>query len=121
MGRNWQRFILSSYLFVPAIIASGCASVDSPFLQPAGFQGMPSAALVEAGRSLQFTAIGSNPGPANPAWRVNGVAAGSPAFGTIALSGSDTPPRATPNRSLLITINSKVSETTSSTPAQEKP
>jgi arylsulfate sulfotransferase len=79
----------------------------------------PSAALVEAGQSLQFSVTGGNPSLANSRWRVNGIAGGSPTSGTITASGLYTAPSSTPSGSVLITMASTVSEvTTSSSPAQ---
>jgi arylsulfate sulfotransferase len=114
LDRNWQRFIVSSYCFVLAIIASGCASSGSQFYQPAGFHVTPSAAVLEAGQSVQFS---TNPLVDTNTWKVNGVVGGSAASGTITSSGVYTAPLSAPTGSVSVTMTDPVSGATTN-PAQ---
>jgi arylsulfate sulfotransferase len=117
LGLNWQRFSLSSYLFILVSILSGCASSGSPFEQPAGFQVTPSMAVLEAGQSIQFTTTGEPASLVSPAWKVNGVVGGSATSGTITSSGIYTAPPSTPTGTVVVTMTNAASGATAS-PAQ---
>ena len=117
LGLDWQRFSLSSYLFVLVSIFSGCASSDSQFEQPAGFQVTPNAVLLVAGQSAQFITTGYSGSLVNLAWKVNGVIGGSATSGTITSSGVYTAPSSVPNGTVVITTTNTASNATAS-PAQ---
>jgi arylsulfate sulfotransferase len=117
LGLDWQRFSLSSYLFILVSILSGCASSGSPFEQPAGFQVTPSMAVLEAGQSIQFTTTVEPASLVSPAWKVNGVVGGSATSGTITSSGIYTAPPSTPTGTVVVTMTNTASGATAS-PAQ---
>ena len=116
-----HRFFLSGYLTILAAILSGCASggasSNGQFEQPAGFQVTPGTVLLEAGQSVQFIATGSTSSLINPVWKVNGVAGGSAASGTITSGGIYTAPRSVPTGTVTVTMTNAASGATSS-PAQ---
>jgi arylsulfate sulfotransferase len=121
LGLDWQRFILSSVTMVLVISLSGCGGGSTgsgfQFEQLAGFQVTPGAALLEAGQSAQFITAGASGSLVNLTWKVNGVAGGSAATGTISPSGVFTAPSSVPSGTVSITATNTVSNVTAS-PAQ---
>ncbi|MGA8101459.1 MAG: hypothetical protein WB869_04860, partial [Candidatus Acidiferrales bacterium] len=57
-----------------------------------------------AGQTAQFTATENGAPVANPVWKVNNVAGGESATGTISSSGVYTAPSALPSSPILVTV-----------------
>jgi arylsulfate sulfotransferase len=121
LSPDWQRFIVLSHLFVSVIILCGCASGSSQsgpvFEQLAGFGVTPSVAVLEGGQSAPFTTTGSSGSLVDLTWKVNGVAGGSAASGTITAAGVYTAPSSIPTGTVAVTATNTVSNATTS-PAQ---
>jgi arylsulfate sulfotransferase len=122
LGLDWQRFSLLHYSLILTVILSGCAGGASQssgphFEQLAGFNITPSAAVLETGQSVVFATTGSSGALVDLTWKVNGVAGGSAATGTISASGIYMAPTSAPAGTITVTATNAVSNVTTN-PAQ---
>jgi hypothetical protein len=108
------------------LVAFGCGGSSRSNLSPpastqpsAGTVSIsPKQAALQAGSSLQFTALGADTGSANVEWLANGVAGGNSASGTISISGLYTaPPTVKSNTLVAVTVTSKNDPTQSGSTA----
>jgi arylsulfate sulfotransferase len=101
-SKRWKaRTLLSGGLFAIIGLISGCAGNSTSLPVPTITPGI---AVLMAGQTAQFTATENGAPVANPVWKVNNVAGGESATGTISSSGVYTAPSALPSSPILVTV-----------------
>jgi arylsulfate sulfotransferase len=93
--------MLSSSLFVSAILISGCNGGGAS--EPA-ITMKPSQAMLLPGQTLQFNVTAGLAPVANLSWSVNGIAGGTASTGTISSSGLYTAPAASSAKAVQIRV-----------------
>ena len=91
--------LVLSLLALPACAPSGPPDDDDPPVQPVVINIIETAASVEVGHTFQFHYSVSNATNTSCAWRVNDIAGGNAAVGTIAADGLYTAPATVPTPS----------------------
>ena len=109
-GRLRAQILLSSAIFAVAGLVSGCTGSPDAKVIPTITPGI---AVLMAGQTAQFTANENGTPVANPIWKVNNVAGGASATGTISSSGVYTAPSAVPSSPVLVTAGDSAHSTES--------
>ena len=104
------QILLSSALFAVAGLVSGCTGSPDAKVIPTIAPGI---AVLMAGQTAQFTANENGAAVANPVWKVNNVAGGASATGTISSSGVYTAPSPLPSSPVLVTVGDPAHSTQS--------